>query len=306
MTTGRRTLFAASLAAAAIALFAPGCSFAWGSEGHEIVAAIAAHYLTPAARERVDDLLAADQSGLTRSTGIAAEATWADRYRDSDRRRGGSRYRRTREWHYVDIELDAPDLRAACFGRPRLQPGVPASRGPARDCLVDKVDEFRAELSDPATPRAERLRALQFLLHFVGDLHQPLHAGDDHDRGGNAKRVVSPGRRGGNLHYYWDTVFVAALGRSSGGVANRLIAGISPRQRRLWSAGTPEDWAAQSFRVARTVAYGDLPPADAAGRYRLGRRYEAAATAAVRIQLERAGVRLARLLNDAFAPRTER
>ena len=305
MTAGRGPLFAASIAAAVL-LLSPLPSSAWGREGHEIIGIIAAHYLTPAARGRIDALLGADRSGLTRNTGIASESTWADRYRDSDRRGGARRYRRTREWHYVDIELAAPDLGTACFGRPRLAPGVPASKGPADDCIVDKVDEFGAELADPATTRAERLRALQFLLHFVGDLHQPLHCADDHDRGGNDRRVLSPARRAASLHQYWDTVFVEALGRSSGRVANRLIASISARQRRRWSSGAPADWAMQSFRIARSVAYGDLPAADESGRYRLDRRYDAAAINAVRIQLQRAGVRLALLLNRALTPQAPR
>ena len=284
-----------------MALAATGCARsarAWGDEGHEVIGLIAAHYLTPVARQRVDALLSTDRSGLTRGTGIAVEATWADRYRDSDR--GGERYRRTHRWHYVDLELNSDDLRVACYGEPALPRGMPASRGPARDCIVDKVVEFEGELAARATSPAERLRALQFLLHLVGDLHQPLHCSDDHDRGGNDERVAIRGHRIMRLHGAWDSAFVRRLGRSPSLVAAALIGRITPAERRRWSAGTPALWALQSHAVAVRVAYGELPQSGPGGVYRLDRRYVAAATTAVRRQLERAGVRLAALLNAAL------
>jgi hypothetical protein len=107
---------------------------------------------------------------------------WADKYRDSDRDTTRNRYEATWRWHFVDIELGQQDLGPACFGHPALPPGVPASKGPPRACVVDKINQFAAELGDPATGASEQLLALQFLLHFVGDLHQPLHAADDHRR----------------------------------------------------------------------------------------------------------------------------
>ncbi len=293
-------LRAALLAAAALVLAQPRPARAWGAEGHRIVGLIAQHYLRPAVRRRVDAILATDHSGLVRGTGIAAESTWADRYRDSDRDRRGARYLRTRQWHYIDLERRAPDLRRACFGERPLPPGEPASRGPADDCVVDKVRQFDQELAQPATSAAERLRALQFLLHFVGDLHQPLHCSDDHDRGGNDERVLVAGARAGSLHHAWDTTFVAALGRSPERVAADLIRGISPADRRVWSGGTVADWAMQSHRVAERIAYGRLPRPDAGGRYRLDAAYVTASKGAVRVQLQRAGLRLARLLNADF------
>jgi len=77
------------------------------------------------------------------------------------------------------------------------------------------VDEFAAELAKPATNPKERVIALKFLLHFVSDLHQPLHSVDDNDRGGNNKRVSAPGFRAGNLHHFWDIEFVEQLGNVS-------------------------------------------------------------------------------------------
>jgi len=289
------------LALLALILLAPPAAHAWGDEGHEIVALIAWNYLQPPVRARVAQLLARDASGLVADRGIAAEATWADRFRDADRGGTGLHYAATREWHFVDIELADHDLDAACFGHPALPNAVDASEGPAHACIVDKIEQFRRELADPHRSDLERLIALQFLLHLLGDLHQPLHASDNHDRGGNLERVEAPGYRAGNLHYYWDSVFVERLGENSAAAAEALIADISPGLEREWRGGSVADWAMQSFEIARKVAYGELPAADSAGRYRLSEPYVRDATAAVRLQLERAGVRLATLLNSALA-----
>jgi len=148
----------------------------------------------------------------------------------------------------------------------------------------------------------ERLLALEFLLHFVGDIHQPLHASDDHDRGGNQKRVNAPGIETNNLHHYWDTDFVARLGSSDAGIAQRLIHGISETQRAQWSSGTPADWARESFAVARDHTYGRLPAADDRNHYQLSTAYVDDATTVVADRLSRAGVRLAMVLNQALSP----
>jgi hypothetical protein len=106
-----------------------GAALAWGDEGHEVVGLIAQHYLTPAARQQVDALLAGDPDPLT-PPNIADATTWADKYRDADR--DGAR-KRTAQWHFVDIDLAAPDLDRACFGHPALPAGTPASDGPGQD-----------------------------------------------------------------------------------------------------------------------------------------------------------------------------
>jgi hypothetical protein len=173
--------------------------------------------------------------------------------------------------------------------------GGKASEGPAADCILDKIDEFFGELRNPATATDERRLALQFLLHLVGDLHQPLHAADNRDHGGNDVRVKGAGSGPGTLHHYWDTVFVRRLGAHADDVARELIAGISDDDRRAWSQGSPADWAKESFLVARNHVYGPLQHEG-----KLGARYEADAGSIVAGQLQRAGLRLARLLNDAL------
>jgi len=274
---------------------------AWGVEGHEITGFIAWRELTPRTRDAMAALLG---NTALDAPGFAAETPWADRWRDSDRAGDKTRYDGTREWHYVDIEVRDADFDAACLGHPPLPRGIPASAGPAHACIVDKIEQFRTELADTALPTAERAESLRFLVHLVGDLHQPLHAGDEQDRGGNDKHVHAPGFRAGTLHYYWDSVFVGRLGENSANVAQALSAGSGLRERRAWRAGTSADWALESFRVARTVAYGRLPAPTAAGGYDLGSGYVDAATAAVRLQLARAGVRLAWVLNQALDPAT--
>src|SRR6516162_6541348 len=169
-----------------------------------------AQYFEPATRAEVGAMLSADPDTLT-AHDIASGETWADRYRDSDRGGSRQRYEQTRQWHFVNIELDGPNLDRACFGHPRLPAALPASSGPAKACLVDKIEQFTAELGNSATGSGERLLALKFLLHLIGDVHQPLHAADSHDAGANRKQVTAAGFGAGNLHHFWDVEFVERL-----------------------------------------------------------------------------------------------
>jgi hypothetical protein len=283
-----------------VALTHPQPAIAWGDEGHKVIAIIAEHDLDPSVRSKVTTLLAADTDPLT-AHDIASEATWADKYRDSDRSTTKIRYEATWRWHFVDIELTQPDVAAACFGHPPLPPGVPASKGPSQACVVDKINQFAAELGDPATGASERLLALKFLLHFVGDLHQPLHSADDHDAGGNKKLVAGEGVHPGNLHHYWDVEFVERLGTDPRLVAAGLIGQISEQQRKEWSGGTPTDWAMEAFALARHDAYGLLSQPDDQGTYALPPAYTEQAVRDVALQLSRAGVRLAFVLNRALS-----
>jgi hypothetical protein len=292
VVVGKAMTFLSRLLAASVLLALPVSAHAWGYKGHEVIAGIARFYLTPAARAKVDALLATDTDTLTKPD-MLSRATWADVYR-------GAGHRETAEWHFVDIELDHPDLAAACFAFPPA--GGPASAGPAEDCVVNKVDEFEAELSDPATRQLERVLALKYLLHFVGDLHQPLHAADNHDKGGNCVRLALGGPRTVNLHSYWDTVVVDALGDDPQQIADRLRAAISASDKAQWEKGDPRSWAMESFAAAKT-AYSLNPPAGCdpnAAPVAVPVGYDAAARQVATVQLERAGVRLAALLNRAL------
>lgn len=279
----------------------PTAAYAWGDEGHEVVALIADHYLEPAVRTKVNQILATDNSQLTPNRKIDLEATWADKFRDSDRNTTKVHYNATHNWHYVDLQLSGPDLGTACFIKPRLN-GVLASNGPADDCIVNKIDEFTAELKDPLISDQERLYALQFVLHLVGDIHQPLHASDDHDQGGNAETVkaATVSKKSGNLHGFWDTQFVTLQGKSKTAISKKLIAGITATQRTQWSSGTPADWAKESFAIAKVDAYGPLPTPTSPHHYTLPKSYVTNAKGVVAQQLSKAGVRLAFVLNKAL------
>lgn len=294
-----------------IALGSSHCR-AWGSDGHRVVALIAAHYLTPATRERVAAVLA-DDSSADVARAIADASTWADTYRDSDRNGAGLRYRQTYRWHFINLDLQHPNLYESCFGHPPLQSAQVASRGPGRACIVDKIEQFRAEWLAPDTTPAERLLALRFLLHLVGDLHQPLHASDNADYGGNLVAISGPGLKAGSLHSFWDTQVVRRLAPRADVLAPRLIARISSKQRTEWRRGNVASWSIESNSVARSSVYGALPPASTAPApssrkriaYRLPQSYVDDAEHIAALQLSRAGVRLAYLLEPVDAkPRT--
>jgi hypothetical protein len=291
-----RRFAAAVVLALALVVTRMGTAHAWGDEGHEVIGLIAASFLEPSVRGKVEAMLAADTDDLT-AHNIADAATWADKYRDANV--NGARVG-TRLWHFVDIELSAPDLDQACFGHPGLTPGTLASNGPPRACVVDKINEFAAELANPGTDPTERIVALKFVLHLVGDMHQPLHASDDNDRGGNEKRASANGLKPATLHHYWDTEFVEQLGPDPKRIAAMLIARISPRDARAWALGTTSDWAMETFQLAKADAYGRLPAPNARGGYRLPETYVAMATRDAATQLSKAGVRLASVLNKAL------
>jgi hypothetical protein len=207
-------------------------------------------------------------------------STWADEIR---RERP-----HTARWHYVDIPLGSS--------------GYVASRDCRHgNCVVAQIERDTRRIADPELTGAVRARALRFLIHFVADEHQPLHAANDHDAGGNEVHVILNGRHT-NLHAVWDDAVVRALGRNPARVAMRLEARITASARARWQKGNPVDWANGSFAIAsrdiypllhgRSYHYAPLIlPRNYARRY---------APIAAR-QLEKAGVRLALLLNRAFA-----
>jgi len=244
----------------------------------------------------VTGLLATGTDSLTQHD-IARGATWADKLREANR--NGSR-EKSRQWHFVNVEISHPDLNGACFGHRPIPTGTVASNGPAQDCVVDKIEQFTAELASPATDPEEPIVALRFLLHFVGDLHQPLHASDDNDRGGNDNRVSAPGLGAGNLHHFWDTESVDQPGADARSIAANLIGHMSKAQQQDWSQGLPADWAQESFQIARDDAYGRLPQSNAHRVYVLADDYLSMAIQDVALQLSKVGVRLTFILNNAL------
>jgi hypothetical protein len=247
-------------------IFLAGPAFAWGPEGHSLVARIAEAQLTPAARARILAILGPDRT-------VVSVASWADEVRRARAE--------TAPWHFVDIPLE----------QKRLDMERDCAKG---DCIVSVISRFRQVLRDPATAPEQRAEALMFLIHFIGDLHQPLHSSDHKDRGGNSVQVMFHDRAT-NLHSLWDS---GVLGRLA--PENELFPALSAdsaRKRKSWSKGTVTDWAEESHKVGRKITYGKLPAAAAGGTVTITPAYEALAGPAIREQIERAGARLASVLN---------
>jgi len=253
----------------ALVTLTPLPAFAWGPEGHEIVALIALGELTPAARAQVTRLLGSPAM-------MAHDASWADEIR--------GRRPDTGPWHYVDIPLEASG-----YDRDRDCPR-PAN------CVVAQIENDLRLLADRKSDERARADALRFLIHFAADIHQPLHAEDHDDKGGNEVRVTL-GRERSTLHRVWDSDVVEALGFDGGRVAASLEQSITPSQRKSWASGTPAQWANEAHAIARDQIYRPL-----GGRIqlRLPRDYPQREVAITRMQLAKAGLRLAWLLNGIF------
>ena len=279
-----------------VCLIAPSEAFAWGDDGHKTVALIARQCLPSPVKSQITAMLAADTDPLAKHD-FASAATWADKYRDSNHRK--DHYKHTQNWHYVDMEIDHPDLNAACFGRPVLPAGVLATDGPDEVCAIDKIKQFEAELTASGTDAEERLMALKFILHFVGDIHQPLHSSDNHDRGGNSVKVIVDGfphTSKDELHGFFDTQFVDAIDKPPSALAKSLLKEIKPAQAKQWATGSPEDWQKEAFDIAVSDVYGN-PPLSADKVQHLDTKYVDRVEKDIKLQLSRAGIRLAFLLN---------
>jgi hypothetical protein len=237
----------------------PARAFAWGSEGHRIIAEIAEQYLESETAQQIHALL-----DIENATTLAEIANWADQIRPQRRE--------TAPWHFVNIPISAPgyDATRDCAGG---------------NCVVAKIDQFTAELRNGSAPPQQRLEALKFVVHFVGDLHQPLHASDDNDRGGNQIRVKFRGHRT-NLHAVWDAaILTPAVNGDERAYAMNLNHQIMPGDVQAWPKGTPEQWANESHAIAVKMIYCELPHRGA-----LPASYERAALPIVNEQLEKAGL----------------
>lgn len=249
----------------------PSGAFAWGGEGHRIVAQIAASELTPRAKAQVETLLGGDS--------MADVSKWADTIK--------FHRHETSPWHYVDIEINS-------------QGYDPARDCPTGDCVVAQIERDERIVGDRSLAMPVRAEALKFLIHFVGDLHQPLHCADNHDRGGNEIKVIL-GRHSTNLHAVWDSDVVKALGRDPEEVAAELEQQIAPQQLAQWQRGSVVDWANGSFQIARREIYGHLiGQGSTDAPIILDPEYARDQRAVVSRQLQKAGARLAYLLNQAL------
>jgi hypothetical protein len=239
----------------------PVVVFAWGSEGHQVIAQLAESQLTPKTKAEVQRLLAFEPSST-----LASISTWADETRNG----------RTAKWHYVNFS------RGDCNY-------VKERDCPDGQCLVEAVNAQTKILSSASAPDQSKLIALKYVVHLVGDLHQPLHAGFADDRGGNQYQVQAFGR-GTNLHALWDT-----------GLVQASIAGdVQSFVRSLAASPVPD--AAKETDPAR-IAEESCRIAQDPGFYpsrKVRQGYLQAAGATIETRLRLGGARLARVLSGVL------
>jgi len=301
----RRTLLTGIL----VTLLAPGRAWCWGDDGHHIVARIAAAHLSERARQAVASLLHADPTfaappGVpdTLADAMARAAVWPDHIP------GGKGA--TAPWHYIDIGLFEG-------------PSHLAGRCPDGNCIVAKMKEYLVNLKEHRPDgRWSESKELAFLLHFAGDIHQPLHCVTNADAGGNCVTVTGfePIH---NLHAVWDITLVRELMAHDG---SGIMAGMESRfhrkMRRWQNYGSIEDIAAESFRIARSQVYGrsrprlpvvprfvevqprycstEAPESIRSVKVNGPRSYGAGSLNVVRMQLYKGGIRLAAMLNATY------
>ena len=270
-------------------LLAASPAAAWWEYGHYTVARIAEASAKPQTRAAIRRLIAHSRELDTPTCpirNIADASYWPDCIKPLD-----DRFSYTFNWHYQNVDVCKPfDQASACKDG---------------NCVSAQIDRNAKLLANKKLPARERLMALAFLTHFVGDLHMPLHAGDKGDLGGNRFRASYGAIKGRNLHAIWDG-YLADRGISEPpGDAAGILTGISPDELVAMSAGKTEDWARESWEAARQFAYGPLmedpcgamPATEPVIDEALTRRL----IPIVRAQIARGGLRLARLLDEALA-----
>lgn len=276
------------MALAMVASLSAAPATAYGGFGHVVIARIAIANVRPSTRAAITALVAKARAVDTPTCATATVedlSVWPDCIRAL-----GPRFSYTASWHYQNVDVCAAfDLKSAC-----------------RDgnCASAQIDRDVKLIRDKSLPLRERIAALAFLIHFVGDLHMPLHAGDHRDLGGNQVRasygIYATDRL--NLHAIWD----GALAERAITDGDELVRRYDRATAGAIQAGATEDWSHEAWEVSRTIAYASAlgedyctaPPGrpvtlDAATVTRL--------IPIARLQVERAGLRLARLLDEAFA-----
>jgi nuclease S1 len=281
----------ASAAVLAVGLAATTAVHAWSPQGHRLVALVATNHLTPAARQNVSSLLGTES--------LADVAVWADEYLTGNNQ--------TSFWHYVNLPADAKgyDRDRDCPVQPAVTKGTRGDRW--RDCVVDRILYNQERLANRSLDRADRAIALKFLVHLIGDLHQPLHALGV-ERGGNGIRVSVFGSStcsydSGdtypcNLHGVWDTSLIAHRRLSDRQYLAELERRITDRRWSTNDSGSPAEWAMESLALAN----GALLPAGGS----VDEAYFRAHIGVVEDRLAIGGLRLAAWVNRSLAERSAR
>lgn len=207
--------------------------FAWSEFGHQLVGELAERQLSETARVQIAELLR-DEPDTT----LASIAAWPDTVRDLPQ------YKATSPLHYVNIHD------AAC----RYDAARDCADG---RCIVAAIPLYAAQLADPSLPPEQRAEALKFLVHFVGDVHQPLHAGNRADKGGNEFQI-NLGGEGTNLHSVWDYHILRSAKLDLATYADRLDA--RRREAPGLANGDAAAWAMESCSMlASRAIYPDKP-----------------------------------------------
>ena len=263
-----------SFVATLLCFLITGRAFGWGDEGHKVVCEIAISQVKPSTHAAITELIRADGE----FDSFSDACTWPDHPR-----------KRAPE-HFVNLSRDASGLTNDC--------------GVSAPCVVTAIGKDFAVLSDKTAPQDQRAQSLKFLGHWVGDVHQPLHVSFEDDRGGNEIRVS--GECTSNLHSAWDSCLVsAAVGDNVQAAAASLVGSIKPKQAQMWRQSGPKQWANESFEITESVQtkycemHGnscDQP----SGTVRIDQAYIDRNVPIVKEQLQKAGIRLAVLLDKAL------
>ena len=196
---------------------------AWGIEGHQATATLAEQQLSPAAKAAVSKLL---------GHSMASVAVWADDVKDTS-------HQHTYNWHFVNIPstADRYDPSRDC---------PPTARG---DCIIAALQRLEQDLGNASLPVGQRREALMLIIHFVGDVHQPLHAiNTNEDLGGNRRSIEAIGDAT-NLHAAWDSGIIRASGQSAEDLVNNLNRATFGVNQSADALGTYTEWAMASFTV---------------------------------------------------------
>jgi hypothetical protein len=252
-----------------------GNAWGWEDTGHKIVCEIAFRLVKPTTRAEIGKLIQIDPEFAS----FSDACTWPDRPK-----------RRARD-HFVNV--------------PRNAEGLTSEACPlAESCILTAIANDLAVLSSASTPAVDQLAALKFLGHWLGDIHEPLHVSFVDDRGGN--NIAVSGECQGVLHAAWDNcLLLKAIGEDVSAAAGSLIGSMTPAMSEQWTATQPRDWANESFALAKDARTGYCTQqagscALTAGAVTIDAAYVEASTTVIREQLQKAGVRLAHLLDAAL------
>jgi len=250
-------------------LLASPMLISWGVTGHRTIGRIAENHLSANAKAAVLALLGNET--------LADASTWADEVRSQPE------YQQTAPWHFLNLPLG--------LSYPDFEKQVEGMSG---DNVYSALQKCEHALGDPGTSRAQQIEALKFIIHFVGDMHQPMHISRAEDKGGNTIQLNYEGN-GTNLHSLWDTRLLEHQGLSDVQLAEKYDQ-ATPQQIKQWQSDPPLRWIWESYEISSRL-YAEI---DAMNSRSIGDAYYEAHIPIVADRIEKAGIRLAGVLNAIF------